>query len=207
MKSFCNNIAIFTLIFVLSGCETYYAVYDISLTEAMTPNNVKDSNREQRIYHIDSVGIRTYCFENNTVRIIWSPSAYGVGFTIENKTDSSIKVLWDDAAFVNEVGTSYHVIHLGVTFINKRDPQSPTVIPRKGKLRDLVFPIEYIYGDMYGGWDEAPLWPYSSGFLEKLKTQSRQFLGKSFQVMLPLSNQDVVNEYTFTFLINDVSYK
>ena len=207
MKNLYTRIAISTFIFVFSGCETYYTVYDISLSEVLTPTRVKDSYGEQKIYHIDSMGIKHYYFENKMVRILWSPSAYGIGFTIENEADFPIKVLWDDAAFVDEMGRSHHVIHSGVQFIYKRDPQTPAVIPRKGRISDLVYPIEYILGDVDGGWDEAPIFPYSSSSLGMLKTQSRHLFGKSFQVFLPLSIQDVVNEYTFTFLINDVNYK
>jgi len=207
MKIFSTFIAPSILLCVLSGCETHYATYDIMLTEAVAPLPKNDINGKQTIYHTDSLGIKKYCFENDFVKIIWSPSAYGVGFTIDNKTDSSVTVLWDDAAYVNEVGSRYHVIHSGIRFINKRDLQSPTVIPKNGTLDDLVFPLDYIYGDMDGGWYEAPLWPDASGSLGKLKSQSRAFFGKSFQVVLPLSVHDVVNEYTFTFFIRSASYK
>ena len=207
MKIFKDLMAASILLFVLSGCETHYAAYDIMLTEAFAPSPTNDTYGKQEIYLTDSLRIKRYCFENAIVKIIWSPSAYGVGFTIDNKTDSSITVLWDDAAYVNEVGSRYHVIHSGVRFINKRDLQPPTVIPKEGTLNDLVFPVDYIYGDMDGGWYEAPLWPDASGSLGKLKSQSRAFFGKSFQVVLPLSSHGVVDEYTFTFLMKSANYK
>ena len=209
MKNFFALLCATIVVTVLSGCQTYFASYDISLKEVVTPSQVKDKYGEQKIYNIDSMGVKRYYFENAMVKIFWLPTSSNVNFTIYNKTDFSIKILWDDAAYLDETGKSHRVMHSGVKYIDRSNPQPPTVIPRRGSIDDLVFPVDNVYfiSGEYGGWDEIPLFPNRGQTMEEVKQKAQPYVGKSFQVLLPLSIQDVVNEYTFTFLINNVNYR
>ena len=195
--------------FFFPGCMSFNAVYDIGLKEVVTPEKVKEKYGNQNISKIDSAGIARYYFENDMVKILWLPTSTDIYFTLTNKTDFSIKVIWDDAAFVDETGKSHRVMHEGVKYIDRSNPEPPTVVPRKGSIDDLVYPTDYAYfvSGQYGGWDESPLFPNRAQSSEELKSKSQKYVGKTFQVLLPLQIQDVTNEYTFTFQINGVQVK
>ena len=119
----------FASLLLLVGCQSFYAVYDINLKEAVTPEKVKEKYGAQKIAKTDSSGIARYIFENEMVRILWLPTSHNINFSITNKTDYSIKVLWDEAAYVDESGKSHRVMHSGIKYIDRSNPQPPTIIP------------------------------------------------------------------------------
>jgi hypothetical protein len=97
-------------------------------------------------------------------------------------------------------------MHIGVKYINRNEPQSPTVIVRGGKVSDIVFPtnnVSYVSGQ-YGGWRETGIFePYAETSVEKLKP-AKDHIGEEVQVLLPLEIQGTVNEYIFSFKVHDV---
>ena len=97
----CSTVAI-----LFSGCMSFRAVYDINLKEAVTPEKVKEKYGAQKITKSDSAGIAQYYFENDMVKILWLPTSSDINFSITNKTDFSIKVIWDEAAYLDENGKS-----------------------------------------------------------------------------------------------------
>jgi len=49
-------------------------------------------------------------FEDPYIKIVWQPQISQLGFTLTNKTDSSLRVLWDDASYRFRPGISLHEI-------------------------------------------------------------------------------------------------
>jgi hypothetical protein len=143
-----------------------------------------------------------------------------LSFLLENKTDYSIKIPWDEAAYVDEFGRSHRVMHSGVKYTDRDKPQPPSVIVRKGSIEDIVYPTDYISwssGTRYsaGSWVEEPLFlamdfhgeyfkgKYSS--LAQFEEAVNKNIGKQIQVLLPLQIQDVVHDYIFTFTVDKAS--
>ena len=105
---------------------------------------------------------------------------------------------------------SKRVMHSGVKYIDRNNPQPPTTVVRGATISDLVFPTDNVYwvSGRYGGWREKPLFPSLSPVSpEELLAQAKQYVGKTVQVLLPLQIEDVINEYIFAFKINDVFIK
>jgi hypothetical protein len=106
-------------IIVLSQAQTelYYAdvIYDISLQTVERPSDAQNRYGKQIITQIEEEGIQKNLFEDNMMTILWMPTETDIKFTLKNKTDHSIKIIWDEAAFVDVEGRSQHIIHSGVT--------------------------------------------------------------------------------------------
>ena len=122
-----------------------------------------------------------------------------------------MKIIWDEAAYVDTGGTSHRIAHAGVKYVDINNPQPPSVIVRKGRIDETIFPTDYVHydGGRYGrGWWHEPLLPqYSGGTATKLRERADQEIGKSIQVLLPLQIDGVVNDYLFVFKIKGAEVK
>jgi len=204
-------VSIVVVIF-LAGCsasEAYHAYYDIGLLQVEHPADMKARYGEQKITRIEEEGTYKYCFEDDIVKIIWIPTAYEFDFVLTNKSRYSIKIIWDEAAFVDENGLTHRIMHSGVRYIERDNPQPPTVIPSGATIADLIFPTDYVYwaSGTYGGWRRLPLLPVSGATKEELSSKATKYVGKTYKVLLPLTIEGVTHEYVFTFKIIDVKVK
>jgi hypothetical protein len=127
------------------------------------------------------------------------------GFTLQNKTDHSIKIIWDEAVYVDPNGSSGRVMHAGVKYIDRNNPQPPTVIVKNANIDDMIVPTDNIYyvSGQYGGWRTKPMLPNRANTQEELNALTQQYIGKEVRVLLPLEIQGTVNEYIFTFKVED----
>lgn len=127
-----------------------------------------------------------------------------INFLIKNKTNETLKIIWDDAVIVQN-GRSKRIIHSGVNYINRGNPQPPTVIPANTSIEDLALPTENVYFvDGYGTWQEKDLFPvkiHKSELIQAILNQK----GQTFALYLPISYQGKTIEYNFEFLIKDVA--
>jgi hypothetical protein len=154
------------------------------------------------------------------VRVLWLVNSLNISFSIQNKTDHSIKIPWDEAAFIDAKGSSHRVMHSGVKYTDRANPQAPSIIARKASIEDIVFPADYVYwreGSRYspGRWEEKPFFvstdfhgTYTKGdypSLESFEQAAKSNIGKSIQVLLPLQIEDVINDYIFTFVVENVT--
>lgn len=193
---------------MLTGCATYRVDYDIGLYEVERPAQARERYGEQKITKVQEEGIEKYYFEDEMVQIAWipiaSPIASRMSFVLTNKTDHSIKIVWDEAAFVDTNGMSRRVMHSGVKYIDRNNPQPPSVVVRRGAITDDIIPSDNVVSSEYGGWSEEPLLPKFGIDAQALKTKAEKYSGKTYQVLLPLEIEGIINEYIFTFKINNV---
>jgi hypothetical protein len=136
-------------------------------------------------------------FEDDTVAIDWTLDSTrvlgrertsGLSFVLRNKTDSPVRILWDEAAYVDENGNSDRVTHQGVKFISRDQPMPPSVVVQGGKLSDTIIPssnVQYTPGK-YGGWSEGSV-------------VAGDVAGKTIRVLLPIEGQGKRTDYTFNF--------
>jgi len=203
------------LVLVLSvGCTTRIQ-YHIGLLEVEKPLQTEERYGESQIIRLEGEEANKYSFEDELVKIIWLPSARDVSFILTNKTTHSIKIIWDEASYVDEYGANHRVIHSGTKYLDRNQPQPPSVVVRGAILTDLVYPSDYVYWKRggrgrwgsAGGWEEKPLFPTSAYNVEQLRAKADGHRGKTFQVLLPLEVEGVINEYIFLFKIEDVEIK
>lgn len=137
-------------------------------------------------------------YEDHFLKIVFSIRKDKIGFILQNKTENPIKIDWNQVSYVDVLGKSHKVMHSGVKYIDRANPQSPTVVPPTAKLEDIVFPIDYVYyiSGKYGGWREIPLFPEAP--------KAKLFKGRSFSIFMPLEISGVNKNYLFSFKIEDV---
>jgi len=209
----------FGLFFIfLFGCAAsvkHYLRYDIVLEEVERPPEAKERYREQKISTAEEKGYK-YMFEDMMIKILWMPSSAELRFRLENKTNHPMKIIWNDAAYVCEKGKSHRVMHAGVKYINRNNPQRSSVVVGKGLITDFIYPADYAnytYDSWVesplqaGGWIVKPLLPYSQegGDPQKLLNSATSYIDKTMQVLLPIQLEDVTYNYIFTFKVKDVN--
>lgn len=192
------------------------ATYDISLISVERPAESVRRYGEQRLAATPGEGgQRFFSFEDNLVRIKWHPTSDDIAFMIGNKTDGPLKVLWDEAAFIDEQGKGHRLIHAGSGYEDRNAVHPPTVIAAWGTLNDFIhsadsFKPEEDYGKraprQVVDWMRAPFLPERiKGTAGELRPRAEAVVGKTFRVILPVEADNLRNDYTYTFRIDNVA--
>lgn len=204
-----NLLYLFFLNFCLVGCLPYYGVYSVGLQNVERSDAIKENYAESKIVNFKEAETSKYSYEDDLIKAVWLPMSTQFSFTLENKTDNSIKIIWDEAAYVDEKGSSGRVMHSGVKFIDRSNPQPPTVIVKKAKIDDIIIPTDNVYfvSGQYGGWRTKPLFPNRAATQEELKLLSENYIGKTIKILLPLQIQENISEYIFTFNVENFTQK
>jgi hypothetical protein len=114
-------------------------------------------------------------------------------FVLKNKSNNTIKVVWDDVSFIDENNLASKIFHNGVRYIDANNSQPSTSIPKGAELVDLLAPTNKIRN--YNGWYRENLINHNNMFNSNL-------VGRYLKILLPIEVKGVVNEYEFTFKIN-----
>jgi hypothetical protein len=215
------KVKVFCLVLIIGffcGCSeqvVHNLQYDIVLEEVQRPSEATELYGEQTLSTTQEEGYE-YKMEDGMIKILWLPSPAVLEFLLENKTDSSIKIIWNDAAYVCEKGDSHRVIHSGVKYSQRNRHQLHSDIGQKSTLKDYIYPADYMsYTDdnwverpwWSGRWEGRPLLPNSQkgGDPQEFLDSAKSYIGKTIQVLLPIRIEDVTYDYTFTFKVKDVN--
>ena len=161
----------------------------------------KPSNTEIRYGETMTIpsenGISKFTYKDNVIDIMIFADRSNFNFVLQNISESSIKIVWDEAVFVNFDGSTEKVMHKGIKFSEKNGVQPATTIIKKAKWEDTVTPTHLVYyreATKYieGGWDTYSMYPREKGLNPG-----------QIKLMLPIQIKDVINEYIFVF---DVQY-
>lgn len=192
-------------IILLNGCVSYAGYYKVGLYEVERPQNVKERYGEFTLVNFEEEGRTKYSYEDSLLKITWLPLSTQFAFTLQNKSNSSFKIIWDEAVYVDVEGSSERVMHAGVKYTDRNNPQPPSIVVRNAKIDDIVAPTSYIYyvSGQYGGWRERPLFQNTATTPEELETVKNRYIGKTVKVLLPIQIEDTVNEYIFSFRVED----
>lgn len=161
----------------------------------------KPSNSEIRYGETMTIpsenGISKFTYKDNVIDIMIFADRSNFNFVLQNISESSIKIVWDEAVFVNFDGSTEKVMHKGIKFSEKNGAQPATTIIKNAKWEDTVTPTHLVYyreATKYieGGWDTYSMYPREKG----LKPGQ-------IKLMLPIQIKDVINEYVFIF---DIQY-
>ncbi|MBI4245096.1 MAG: hypothetical protein HY606_13480 [Planctomycetes bacterium] len=174
------------------------------------PAGVKEKYGEYVVSKAADTKILKYNFEDKMIKATWVITPKIISFELTNKTDHSIKIIWNDAAYIDIKGVSHRITHI----VTKYDahvfdilPQSPTVVPAKVTAEKSIIPIDHVHFSGFGPFRKLgvdPLLP-TSGLNQD--EADKNIKGKTMQVLLPLQIDDTTYEYTFIFKIDDVRTK
>jgi len=205
----CSTVAPSTLV--------YRAEYKLELVAVDRPvaTDEYDAGRATVLLPEDN----RYVYEDELLSAIFLARKDGIACEVENRTDRTIKIVWDEAAFIDADGSSGRLLHQGSTYVSA--PQPPTVIPSGTRVTDALFPAKRVrYREAVvaeeiaipGGWDPLPLVVpvvdivTMEGGAEELppandtfRTQVEDNQGKRYGLLLAIESLGITSEYIFWF--------
>jgi hypothetical protein len=221
-----KRIVLFFLAICLTGCAGIKPVY-LKYTADLI--HVTESSKEGVVIPV-KVGSfdNKYAFEDSFVLTEMFFTPVGINFTINNKTAKTIKILWDDAAFIEKDGTASKVMHNGIKYTDRNNSMPPTIIPANGKIEETATPTNRIvwvqgyysrYGSTPGYWNNQGIFDYLymvggitgipvensyEDTANRLLKAAEKNIGSKIGLLLPIQMKDITKEYTFTFEVKSV---
>lgn len=182
------------LVVLLVGCSTtkYYVTSNYNLDSV--DNGAPGLNAEvsENTYSDDIIAI-TLGFGTNAISL-----------ELSNLASNSLKVLWDEASYIDQFGSAHRVIHTGTKLVDRDKAQVPSVVPKNSRITDEVVPsdcIEWQSGSKYssGGWKYSPIAQmYSYQTEEEARRAAKEL--EPVQLLLPIETAGQRYEYTFKFV-------
>lgn len=137
--------------------------------------------------------VTKYSYVDNAIDIIIFGNSTQFYFVLKNVTDNSIKVVWNEAVFVDYDGSTSKIMHLGTKYSQKDGDQPASTIIKGAKIEDVAVPtVNVRYSDTKKDWVTESMYP--SGPCKE---------PGQLRLMLPIKLKEVINEYIFVF---DVKY-
>jgi len=170
--------------------------YTASLIKVEKPED--SSDRYGKVESIDENGVNKFSFQDENISIsIFATDRFD--FDLKNVSDHSIKLIWNDAAYVDLRGNSSKIMHNGIKYSQREENQQSTTIIAGANIHDVIIPNSSVYYDKglgentkFSGWRIAPLFPTNY--------RGKNNIGE-VRLMLPIQIKGVTNEYTFVFKV------
>lgn len=202
--------------------QLYAARYGASLVEVTRQPATKQRYGATTL--ITATDSSRYLFEDGLIAVRIGTLYNAIRINVRNKTDQSIKLVWDEASFIDVDGTLSRVMHIGVKYADRNSSQPTTMIPAQQRLADDIFPTNRVFfraasGKLPAAYQNgALLRPTFAGVVvqagepvpaapDSFTTAVRSRVGHRFAVLIPLEVDGVKNEYTFWFKVDDATVK
>lgn len=172
--------------------------YQTALEKVEKPEDATNRYGETKIIQDD--GVDKYSYNDSIIDITIFGTAQKFSFILRNISNHSLKIIWNEAAFVGLDGSTSKIMHVGTKYSERESDQPATVVIKGAKIDDVATPTANVYYDegyrvgynTYGnGWKINSMLP-------------KDYIGKEagkIRLMLPIQVKDVVNEYTFVFRV------
>jgi hypothetical protein len=167
--------------------------FNASLTKVEKPTN--SAIRYGKTTNITEKDITKYSYKDNFIDILIFASDSKLNFILKNISDNTLKVVWNEAVFVDVDGSTSKIMHKGTKYVQKENDQPASTIIKGAKLEDLAVPTNKVYySELLKDWVNTSLYSNADPKLE----------GQTIKLMLPIQVKDVVNEYIFEFTLTYV---
>ncbi len=164
-----------------------------SLTKVEKPSN--SAVRYGKTTNVTEKDITKYSYEDNYIDILIFAGSSQFNFVLKNVSDNTLKVVWNEAVFVDVDGSTSKVMHSGIKYSQREGDQPASTIIKGAKLEDLAAPTDKVYySETIKEWTSESLYSNADTKLE----------GQTIKLMLPIQVKDVVNEYIFEFTLTYV---
>lgn len=195
-----------------SSLSSAVATYQVGLKEVESPANAKQQFGETKVVTLNENGMTKYRYEDDYIDITWYVNMKKFNFTLKNKSNHTLKINWDDISYVDYKGSTGRVMHAGVKYTERNNSQPSSTIPKGATLDDMLLPTEnvsYTSPTKYtsGGWVENYLIPCVYKDEATLFANANNYLGKTMTILMPIMIENVQNDYTFTFNIDELLTK
>ena len=133
--------------------------------------------------------ITKYSYVDNFIDILIFAGSKEFDFELKNVSENTLKVVWNEAVYVDYEGNTSKVMHKGIKYSQRDGDQPASTIIKGAKIDDLAAPTDKVYyNETLKEWTSYELFPVS-----------KQLEGKEVRLMLPIQVKEVINEYTFIF--------
>lgn len=172
--------------------------YKTALAKVEKPEDA--TNRYGETKTIQDAGVDKFSYNDSIIDITIFGTSEEFKFVLKNISEHSLKIIWNEAAFVGLDGSTSKIMHVGTKYSQREADQPATVVIKGAKIDDLATPTVNVY------YDEGYKIGYST-YGNGWKTRSmlpKEYSGKEageIRLMLPIQIKDVVNEYTFVFRV------
>jgi len=185
---------------LFTGCMSFSGTYTFNMTDVERPENSTEQYGDFTTTVNEDGGI---VYEDSLIKCAWVVGTQNFAFTLENKTTNSIKIIWDECAYINENGSTGRIMHTGVKYTDKNASQPPSVVVRGARIDDIILPTDNVYyiSGQYGGWRTKPLFTNRATTQAELDVTTKNTVGKNVRILMPLEIKGVTNEYVFNFEI------
>lgn len=181
---------LFAILVSMAGCTktmtARWVDYSMPLTSVRRPADAAERWGEYRVTEARD----SFTYEDDLIRAVIAPMEGAFALILENKSEHSVQVVWDEMAYVGPDGFTSKVSSADIRMIDVGRAQPPTVIPPGARAAITAVPNEHIGAS-------------TRDFLQSVDRAS-ELNGATVQLLVPLRVQDVTNEYTFLFEIRDV---
>lgn len=141
-------------------------------------------------------------YVDQNIAIDWTYSNKSrINFKLKNSTNKNMKLIWEDAAYVDANEKVDRIMHLGVKYIDRNESQPASVIPSGSILEDAIIPVSVVGRSQYG-WIEGTMFGFSRD-PKIAKEQKLKTFGRKVKVLLPIEIGGDVVEYNFSFIVKD----
>ena len=193
----------------LSSCgafKSYVASYSVGLSSVESPANAKQQFGETKVVTFKDGALNKYRYEDDFIEIVWYVSSKQFNFDLKNKSGHTLKINWDDISYVDYDGKTGRVMHSGVKYTERNNSQPSSTVPKGASLSDILLPTENVYyiSGQYGGWQEKYLIPCVYNDEATKNAQASKYIGKKLTVMMPIMIENVQNDYTFIFNVDEL---
>jgi hypothetical protein len=187
----------------------YEPQFYLSLTQVERPAKAQQRYGPQVLATTKDSGVTKFTFEDNLVRVSALPIDDRIAFDIRNKTDNSIRLVWNDAAFVDVLGKSSPVMHQGMKYTDCSGSKPASIIVRRGSIEDAAIPCDHVSFSS-SSWTVAPLIAFDHiaqvDSATRLSYHRDKWVGKTVSQVIPLQLEDVVNDYIVSLKPSRYSY-
>lgn len=161
--------------------------YIATLSKVEKPKNPTIRYGETKT--IEDDGITKFSYIDGYIDVLIFAISTQFNFILKNVSDNSIKVIWNEAVFVDSDGGTSKIMHIGTKYSQKEGDQPATTIIKGAKIDDQACPTKNVkYNDVLKEWVTDPLFPAKPNLTVS-----------PIRLMLPIQVKEVINEYIFIF--------
>lgn len=164
--------------------EDLKTIFNASLVQVEKPEN-PDIRYGETLVVADST-VTKYRYTDNLIDILIFAGEKNFEFVLKNISNSTIKVVWDEAAYIDYNGETSKIMHKGIKYSEREASQPASVIIKGAKLEDVAIPTKNVsYSSTLNDW----------------VTYDMLLNRGLIKLMIPIQIKDVINEYVFIFKV------
>lgn len=193
-----KNYILLLLPIILSSC--YSTKYSIDFKPVLTQVERRESGNKTNL----DIKLDVPAYSDSNIFVMFVPTAKEIQFTLKNRSNNYIKIIWDEAIFIDFTGENSRVFHAGVRYLDRNSSIPSTSIMPDGNISDVVVPCNNI--SWQNDWHTNWIYPDTSVLLDdslKAVTISKGLLNSDFKIVLPININNTTIYYKFNFKLKD----